>query len=75
MGRSWAGVVVAIASLGGGFAAGAWAHPASGIVVDTKGHVFFLHTGHGVCRIACLEVATPDDLGGHAGRSQDEEPA
>jgi hypothetical protein len=33
------------------FAAGAFAHPASGIVVDTNGDVFFIDTGHGVCKI------------------------
>src|SRR5207247_6164157 len=27
------------------------AHPASGIVVGAQGEVFFIHTGHGVCKI------------------------
>jgi len=27
------------------------AHPASGIVVDPEGQVFFVYTGHGVCKI------------------------
>jgi hypothetical protein len=30
---------------------GAFAHPASGIVVNAKGEVFFIHTGRGVCKI------------------------
>jgi hypothetical protein len=51
MGRSWIGAVLVISSLCGLFAARAFAHPASGIVVDTKGQVFFIHTGRGVCKI------------------------
>ena len=27
------------------------AHPASGIVVDPQGQVFFIYSGHGVCKI------------------------
>jgi hypothetical protein len=33
------------------FAAEVFAHPASGIVVNAKGEVFFIHTGQGVCKI------------------------
>ncbi|MGH7177562.1 MAG: SMP-30/gluconolactonase/LRE family protein, partial [Tepidisphaeraceae bacterium] len=32
-------------------AAAALAHPASGIIVNAKGEVFFIHTGHGVYKI------------------------
>lgn len=48
MGRSWIGTVWVVAALYGPFAAGAAAHPASGIVVNAKGEVFFVHTGVGV---------------------------
>ena len=48
MGRSWIGVLLSVLSLGGLFATGAAAHPASGIVVNAKGEVFFIHTGKGV---------------------------
>jgi hypothetical protein len=51
MGRSWIGAVLAVSSSCGLFAAGAFAHPASGIVVNAKGEVFFIHTGRGVCKI------------------------
>jgi hypothetical protein len=51
MGRSWIGAALAVSSLCGVFAAGAFAHPASGIVVNAKGEVFFIHTGRGVCKI------------------------
>jgi len=49
--RSWIGVVLALWSTSGFFASEALAHPASGIVVNTKGEVFFIHTGKGVCKI------------------------
>src|SRR6202011_6216766 len=50
--RGWwmAGVFTTV-SLSMLFAAGAFAHPASGIVVNAKGEVFFIHTGQGVCKI------------------------
>ncbi len=51
MGRSWIGAVLAVSSLCGLFPGGAFAHPASGIVVNAKGEVFFVHTGAGVCKI------------------------
>src|SRR5262245_21557378 len=51
MGRSWIGAILAVSSLCGLFATGAAAHPASGIVVNAKGEVFFVHTGAGVAKI------------------------
>src|SRR5215831_20688443 len=42
---------LAVASLYGVFADTAFAHPASGIVVNAKGEVFFIHTGRGVAKI------------------------
>jgi len=44
------GLLAVLASLGlAEYAASA--HPASGIVVDEQGQVFFIHTGYGVCKI------------------------
>src|SRR5215210_1530852 len=51
MGRSWIGAVLAVPSLCGLFTGGASAHPASGIVVNPKGEVYFVHTGAGVGKI------------------------
>ena len=51
MGRLWIGAIFAVWSLCGLFTAEALAHPASGIVVNAKGEVFFIHTGKGVCKI------------------------
>ena len=51
MGRSLMGMVLAVAPLCDMFADVAFAHPASGIVVNSKGEVFFIHTGKGVCKI------------------------
>src|SRR5207244_1325217 len=51
MGRSWVGAVVVISSLCSLFASEALGHPASGIVVNANGEVFFIDTGHGVCKI------------------------
>src|SRR5262249_22104556 len=51
MARSCIGVILAVLSLSGLFATGATAHPASGIVVNAKGEVFFVHTGKGVGKI------------------------
>jgi hypothetical protein len=67
MGRSWIGAVLAVASLCGWFAAGAFAHPASGIVVNAKGEVFFVHTGQGACKIEAQGKLTylHKDTGGH----------
>ncbi len=44
----WLGAVIAAAVL---FASHSAAHPASGIVVNAKGEVFFIHTGRGVAKI------------------------
>jgi len=51
MGRSLMLVFLAVASLCAVFADSAFAHPASGIVVNAKGEVFFIHTGKGVGKI------------------------
>jgi hypothetical protein len=49
--RSTISAVLAVSSLCGWFADRAIAHPASGIVVNAKGEVFFIYTGRGVCKI------------------------
>ncbi len=48
-------------------AAEAFAHPASGIIVNAKGEVFFVHTGKGVCKIEEQGKLTyiHKDTGGH----------
>ena len=51
MGRSWIGAILAVSYLCGLFTGGAFAHPASGIVVNARGEVFFVHTGQGVGKI------------------------
>ncbi len=45
----------------------AFAHPASGIVVDQQGQVFFIYSGHGVCRIDTHDKLTyvHHSRGGH----------
>src|SRR6266478_160275 len=48
---SWIRAVLIVFSLSAWFAAGAFAHPASGIVVNAQGEVFFIDTGRGVCKI------------------------
>src|SRR2546426_12174204 len=65
--RSWTGAVLAAWSLFGLSVAGACAHPASGIVVNAKGEVFFVHTGRGVCKIDADGKLTyiHKDSGGH----------
>jgi hypothetical protein len=67
MRRSFIVVVLAVAFLSGLFVAGAFAHPASGIVVNAKGEVFFVHTGHGACKIEAPGKLTNlhKDTGGH----------
>jgi hypothetical protein len=67
MGRSWIGAVLVALSLCGSFATGAVAHPASGIVVNAKGEVFFIHTGQGLCKIDAQGQLTyiHKDSGGH----------
>jgi hypothetical protein len=60
--------VLAVSSLGGLIAAPAFAHPASGIVVNAKKEVFFIHTGQGVCKIDAegkLSYIHKVDGGGH----------
>src|SRR5262249_8287712 len=42
------GMTVVCSLLAAVFAPGASAHPASGIVVNAKGEVYFIHTGRGV---------------------------
>jgi hypothetical protein len=44
-------VLVALAELISANLNTASAHPASGIVVDPQGQVFFIYSGHGVCKI------------------------
>src|SRR5262245_51616872 len=51
MGRSWTGAVLAVCLPCGLFPGTTLAHPATGIVVNAKGEVFFIHTGRGVCKI------------------------
>jgi hypothetical protein len=51
MSRSWISAGVAVSSLCALFATGASAHPASGIVVNAQGEVFFVHSGQGACKI------------------------
>jgi hypothetical protein len=48
-------------------ATSASAHPASGIVVNANGDVFFVHTGHGVCKIDAQGKLTKlfQSKGGH----------
>jgi hypothetical protein len=60
-------IVLAVSSLCGWFAAGAFAHPASGIVVNAKGEVFFVHTGKGACKIEAQGGLSyvNKDTGGH----------
>jgi hypothetical protein len=67
MSRSWIGAVLAVASLCGLFAVGGFAHPASGIVVNAKGEVFFIHTGKGACKIDAQGRLSyiHKDTGGH----------
>jgi hypothetical protein len=49
------------------FTADVSAHPASGIVVTSKGEVFFIYTGRGVCKIDAEGKLTNihSDTGGH----------
>src|SRR5262245_6009730 len=65
--RSWLGAVLAVWLLGGLFAGGAVAHPASGIVVDARGDVYFVYTGRGLCKIGPAGKLTfiHHDTGGH----------
>jgi len=61
------GMVLAVSSLCGFFTAGTFAHPASGIVVNAKGEVFFVHSGKGACQIQAQGGLTylHKDTGGH----------
>jgi DNA-binding beta-propeller fold protein YncE len=67
MSRSWISAVLAVSTLSGLFATGASAHPASGIVVNAKGEVFFVHSGRGACKIDLQGRLTyiHKDTGGH----------
>lgn len=51
MGRLWISAILATLAICGLCHSGAYAHPASGIVVDKNGNVFFIHTGRGVYKI------------------------
>ncbi len=44
-------ILVAVMGLDSSSLNPAIAHPASGIVVDPQGQVFFIYSGHGVCKI------------------------
>jgi hypothetical protein len=68
MGRLWVGAILATLALCGLFHSAAFAHPASGIVVDKNGNVFFIHTGQGICKIDAqgkLEYIHEVSGGGH----------
>jgi len=60
-------ILLAVLSLFMVFAAGSFAHPASGIVVSANGEVFFVHTGQGLCKIEAQGRLTylHKDTGGH----------
>ena len=51
MARSLIIGILAVLVVSALFAGGALAHPASGIVVNAKGDVFFIHSRRGVCKI------------------------
>src|SRR5262245_13638546 len=51
MRRSWVSGIFVVFFICGALAGRALAHPASGIVVNAKGEVYFIHTGRGVCKI------------------------
>src|ERR1700682_3886952 len=51
MDRSWLAAVSVVSPLCGLFTTAAAAPPASGIVVNAKGEVFFVHTGVGVGKV------------------------
>jgi hypothetical protein len=59
--------ILAVLDVCGLFSAGAFAHPASGIVVNEKGEVFFIHSRRGVCKIDTDGKLTfiHKDTGGH----------
>jgi hypothetical protein len=61
------GVILAVSSLHACSPVRAFAHPASGIVVDAKGEVFFVHSGKGACKIGAHGELTyiHKDTGGH----------
>jgi hypothetical protein len=66
MGRSWLGKILVAVTLSALLAAGVFAHPGSGIVVDNKGRVFF-QGGRAVWMIDASGRLTKysDKLGGH----------
>jgi hypothetical protein len=61
------GAVLTFFSLCGLFTSAAFAHPASGIVVNANGEVFFIHSRHGLCKIEKDGKLTyiHHDTGGH----------
>src|SRR5258705_9085192 len=65
--RIRASVLLAVLSLVLLYAPGSFAHPASSIVVNANGEVFFVHTGHGLCKIEAQGRLTylHKDTGGH----------
>jgi hypothetical protein len=58
---------LAVLTVGGFCATAGFAHPASGIVADAEGQVFFVHTGRGACKIEPDGKLTyiHTDTGGH----------
>lgn len=64
---SWIRTVLAASCLWGMLAAGALAHPATGIAVNALGEVLFVHTGRGLCKIDRQGGLTylHKDTGGH----------
>lgn len=66
MGTSWTRAVLAFACLCA-LSLAAFAHPASGIVVNANGEVLFVHTGRGLCKIEEQGKLTyvHKDTGGH----------
>jgi hypothetical protein len=44
-------ILIAVMALLNSAKSTGFAHPASGIVVDQQGHVFFIFSGHGVCKV------------------------
>jgi hypothetical protein len=67
MWRLQAAALLAVWSFCPLFVSRALAHPASGIVVNQKGEVFFIYTGRGVCKIDLEGKLTyiHSDTGGH----------
>src|SRR5579872_1765370 len=62
-----ANILLALACEGLFIANTSFAHPASGIVVDARGCVYFIYSGHGVMRLELSGTLTNihEDKGGH----------